>query len=473
MQPLEVVLLILLLVLSLQFFLPHVLRGIEKRTLMGLTAVLTVILTLIAIVLYGFRWQLLPIYLPTLIFFVYELFQQRNMLKSRWEISSPGSGKVRRKKLDAAIVIITLVLMATSVTLDTMLPVFVLPEPTGEYNVGTINFELTDSSRGETFTQDPDDFRRILIQAWYPTDDVTGMVPIPYIEAPAEFSTAVEQSFGFPSIIVSHFPLVKTHSYRDAPLSDTESEYPVLIFSHGYGGFVFQNTILMEELASHGYIIFSISHTYESASTVFLDGSVAYEATDETLFQLDNSLDIWAEDSMFLIDQLEILANDNIPQEFWTHLDLDTIGAFGHSFGGTTAEELCLIDPRVDVGISFDSPHYGNPLDLNMTKPLMMIFGPDYGNPEMDDTVFQRAENTCYGLFVNGTRHYNFADVVIWTSLLKSFGLLGSIDGYRMLNIMNDYVLSFFDQELLGIDSSLLDGPSAEYPEVLFYYNNL
>ena len=176
---------------------------------------------------------------------------------------------------------------------------------------------------------------------------------------------------------------------------------------------------------------------------------------------------------MFLIDQLEILANENIPQEFWTHLDLDTIGAFGHSFGGTTAEELCLIDPRVDVGISFDSPHYGNSLELNMTKPLMMIFGPDYGNPEMDDTVFQRAENTCYGLFVNGTRHYNFADVVIWTSLLKSFGLLGSIDGYRMLDIMNDYVLAFFDQELRGVDSTLLDGPSVDYPEVLFYYNNL
>jgi hypothetical protein len=102
-----------------------------------------------------------------------------------------------------------------------------------------------------------------------------------------------------------------------------------------------------------------------------------------------------------------------------------------------------------------------------------MIFGPDYGNPEMNDTIYQRAENTCYGLFVNGTRHYNFADVVLWSSLLKSFGLLGSIDGQHMIDIMRDYVPAFFNQELRGVDSALFDGPSADYPEVLYYYNGL
>ncbi|MHA2425751.1 MAG: alpha/beta hydrolase family protein, partial [Candidatus Thorarchaeota archaeon] len=430
------------------------------------------ILTLIVGILYGFRWQLLAIYLPVLIFLIYELFQQRNMLKSNVEVSVAHVG-APRKKLGAGILIVMLALMATTVTLDSMLPMFVLPEPTGQYNVGTTDFELTDTSREETFTTNPDDYRRFLIQAWYPADDVTGLAPVPYIEHPTEFGTAVQNSFGFPSIIVSHFPLVKTHSFRDVPLSEAETEYPVLLFSHGYGGFVYQNTILMEELASQGYIVFSISHTYESASTVFPNGDVVYEVDAEEYDSIASSLDIWAADSMYLLDQLEIIANDNIPQEFWTHLDLDTIGAFGHSFGGTTAEELLIIDPRVDAGISFDSPHGANSLDFNMTKPLMMIFGPDYGNPEMNDSIYQRAETTCYGLFVNGTRHYNFADVVIWSSLLKSFGLLGSIDGNHMLDLMRDYVLAFFNQELLGVDSTLLDGPSSDYPEVIFYYNNL
>ncbi|MHA2042783.1 MAG: hypothetical protein ACW975_13075 [Candidatus Thorarchaeota archaeon] len=46
-----------------------------------------------------------------------------------------------------------------------------------------------------------------------------------------------------------------------------------------------------------------------------------------------------------------------------------------------------------------------------MTKPFMLLFGPDYGNPAMNDTVFNHSENTCYGLYVDGTRHYNFGDM--------------------------------------------------------------
>lgn len=473
MRVLEIIMIILLIILSTQFLLPSLMKKIEKRVVMGWTSVVSIIITILHVAFEGYRWQMLPVYLPLLILFVYELFQFKEMYKSSVEVTSESQVKVQRKKLGAVALILTILFVGTSFTLDYFLPVFHLPEPSGDYFVGTMNFDLTDLSREETFTHSPDDNRKILIQAWYPIDDTGGRSPVPYIESPIVFGQAVQQSFGFPSIIVSHFPIIPTHSYRDAPLSDTIDEFPVLIFSHGYGGFVFQNTVLMQELASHGYVVFSISHPYESGSTVFTDGTVAYEAAEESLMHLNNSLQIWAEDTMFLIDELEVLANDNIPNMFWARLDFTTIGVLGHSFGGTTAEELCVTDTRISAGMSFDSPHYGNSLELNMTKPFMMLFGPDYGNPEMNDTIYHRAKTTCFGLFINGTRHYNFADVSIWSPLLKSFGLLGSIDGYRMLDIMNKYVLAFFDQELRGIDSTLLDGPSVDYPEIMFYYNNL
>jgi hypothetical protein len=38
-----------------------------------------------------------------------------------------------------------------------------------------------------------------------------------------------------------------------------------------------------------------------------------------------------------------------------------------------------------------------------------------------------------------------------------------------MLDILNSYVLAFFNEHLMGITSPLLDGPSLEYTEVLFY----
>jgi hypothetical protein len=73
---------------------------------------------------------------------------------------------------------------------------------------------------------------------------------------------------------------------------------------------------------------------------------------------------------------------------------------------------------------------------------------------------------------VEGTRHHNFADVNLWSSLLKSFGLLGTIDGYRMLDILNSYILAFFDKHIKNIDSPLLDGSSTDYPEVTFLRND-
>jgi len=98
--------------------------------------------------------------------------------------------------------------------------------------------------------------------------------------------------------------------------------------------------------------------------------------------------------------------------------------------------------------------------------------GASYGNPEMNDSVYNNANGTCYGLYVNGTRHHNFADENIWSPMLRNFGLLGSIDGYRMLQLLNDYVLAFFNQHLKGVDSPLLDGPSSTYPEVTFHVKN-
>ena len=55
------------------------------------------------------------------------------------------------------------------------------------------------------------------------------------------------------------------------PSPEQEATYPVLIFSHGYEiGFFAQNTVQMEELASHGYVVFSVGHAYESS--IVFDG---------------------------------------------------------------------------------------------------------------------------------------------------------------------------------------------------------
>lgn len=473
MRILEIIIIIFLLILASQFFLPATIGKHKKGSVLGIFSIAGIVIFILHIFFEGIRWQMIPVYIPTLILFIWGVYKLVAIYRIQTgaipetELASP------RKKLGVAVLILIIVLVGSTLFIDSILPVFQLPRPSGEHSIGNVTFELTDTSRNETFTVNPDDHRRILIKAWYPSDDVAGYAMAPYVDSIEQFTTGIQQSWGFPTIMTSHFALIKTHSYVNAPLSTAETSYPVLIFSHGYGGLIMQDTVLMEELASNGYIVFSISHSYEAAVTSFPDGSVIYEASDEMYVDIPNSLQIWANDTVFLIDQLEIVDNPDIPSILHDGMDLSLIGAFGHSFGGSTSEEVALTDSRIDVGISFDSPHGARATTLNMTKPYMLMFSSSYGNLEMNDPVYQNSTSTCYGLFVNGTRHHNFADENIWSPMLRNFGLLGSIDGYRMLRILNDYTLTFFDEHLKGIESILLDGPSIIYPEVRFFGKNL
>ena len=48
------------------------------------------------------------------------------------------------------------------------IPLRNLPNPDGEYIVGTDIIILEDKNRFETFTKETDDYRKIIVQIWYP-----------------------------------------------------------------------------------------------------------------------------------------------------------------------------------------------------------------------------------------------------------------------------------------------------------------
>jgi hypothetical protein len=55
--------------------------------------------------------------------------------------------------------------------------------------------------------------------------------------------------------------LVKSHAIENAEISDKESQYRVLFFSHSLNGVKNQNTFEFEQLVSHGYIVVGMDHT--------------------------------------------------------------------------------------------------------------------------------------------------------------------------------------------------------------------
>lgn len=384
------------------------------------------------------------------------------------------------------------ILITLVVTLASCIQAAELPEPRGNYPIGITYLSFTDQNRSEIFTSDPTDNREITVKAWYPAEPVENAKLAPYIRNAEE----IVPIFNLPTSIIN----IKTHSKLDLSVSQAQETFPVLLFSHGWGEHFSQNTVLMEELASHGYIVFSIAHHYEAKFSFYPDGhfitiddsserfleimdeqrnpeafvvfvkmrnTKSYEE-QEAVFRQSNELmpkllvespRIWADDISFLIDELENTNQDN--SIFSGKMNLEQIGVFGMSMGGIAAGQVCITDKRCMAGINMDGGIYGDFLDTKISQPFMFMSSERYRG--YDNIFSDHVNNSVYTITIHRADHYNFHDLSI---LDPSFDRLGEIDGYRMLKIINDYTLAFFNKHLKGIDSGLLNGPSSEYPEV-------
>ncbi len=117
----------------------------------------------------------------------------------------------------------------------------------GDLPVGVRTLEL-----GEEPGQQP-------LSVWYPADSdaVAGMETEVYDSAqaiPAAFRALIPESMQ---------SAVETNSYRDAPLADG-GPFPVVIYSHGFGGHRDVAIFLTTHLASHGFIVASPEHIHRN-----------------------------------------------------------------------------------------------------------------------------------------------------------------------------------------------------------------
>ena len=112
---------------------------------------------------------------------------------------------------------------------------------------------------------------------------------------------------------IPSLPAVSTHSCLDAHVAN--GAYPIVVFSHGFTGTFTDYTFLFEDLASRGYIVVSVDHTYEATAVAFSDGRVAkslYGSHLTRIVRLDESSLSLAEsarvgDVRFVIDELQRL----------------------------------------------------------------------------------------------------------------------------------------------------------------------
>ncbi len=438
---------ILLLLTPIPYFVWPIISRQERPQWVVLSPVLSLLIIPIHLLIEGYRWQMLPAYLFTTVLALYALW--------RWRQNPAGSSRSRWVLI--LVSLLGLLLVGITAVLPAALPVPRLAEPSGPYNIGTVTYYWLDNARQEIFGPEPGGPRELMVQIWYPAES-TNNEAIPWHNDIKTVGPELANWLGLPPFLLDHISLSRTHSVTAAPLLTTQSQFPVLIFSHGLGGVRMQNTFQMEELASQGYVVASIDHTYGGAVTIFPDGRVALFDTatiDGHVAQAGNRLiHIWAEDGRFVLNQLEQL-NEQDPNGIFTdHLSLDQIGYFGHSTGGGTAFLFCQLDDRCAVGVALDG--WLNPLNEEiaaqpMTKPFLFLKAEDWSTAENSAAIqaAHEARQTPGSIItLPGTRHYNFTDIPLLSPLTPQMGLTGPANGRKTLNIINDHTLSFFEAHL-------------------------
>lgn len=425
------------------------------------------LLTLIHFAVEGYRWQMVPIYALTALLGLSALAK----IKSARDWRPLAS-------------FLVLGLLAVSTALPILLPVPVIPSPSGSYRVGTTSYELTDPTRGELYSG-RDEARRFQIQVWYPAQPHPSDERAPWMKDAEVYAPYISGYIRMPSFFLEHLALVKIPAYQGAKIAD--GVFPVILFSHGWNGFSAQNTGQALQLASHGYIVVAVQHTYGAVVTVFEDGTIAPNnpealprgAPDDIYDPAaDKLVEQWAGDLAFALDFLTE-QNGTSNSLFFQSIDLARVGVYGHSTGGGAAIQFCGTDPRCKALLGQDPfmrPVSTEVLESGVTQPSFFMFSQvwiddtDSLNNRQFKPFYEKSPQVMGVMYVEGTSHYDFSDLPRLSPLASKLGLKGPIDGKRVTTIVDDYLLSFFEASLRGGSSELLTTRPAKYDEVEFMH---
>jgi dienelactone hydrolase len=457
MRPLEISLAVLL---GVQFISQHRRRWLEY---------LPILAALAQIVIEGYRWQMVPLYGLTILTGLISVLR----LTPWWVFSG------RFKPWVFPIGGIFLLGLA-------LLPPILLPIPTprapdGPFPVGTVSWYLVDESRIDPYAPDPQTPRRLVVQAWYPAEADPSGRPAPWMDDAQIIARALADWVELPAFFLDHLIYARSNALEDAQIA-ASGPFPLLLFSHGWGGFRAQNTSQVQSLASHGYIVVAVEHTYASVVTVFPDGRRAQhnpntlpeDVSDEVFRTAARTLiDQWNADFDFVLENL-VRMNAEAGNRFSGRVDMDRLGLLGHSTGGRAVLQFCTQDPRCRAGLVMDPWLMDEEIEAfrqGPAQPFVFMFSENWRSGPGSD----RFQTYAFGIpgsplvfTIQGTGHYDFTDLPALSPLAAQLGLKGPIPGAHMLDLTISYTQRFFDSQFLGIPAPGLDQPDPSFPEVVF-----
>jgi hypothetical protein len=245
-----------------------------------------------------------------------------------------------------------------------------LPAATGRHPVGATTLYLKDSSRPDPWVPSVN-YRELMVSLFYPATSANG--------PKKQYMTALESERyleNIPSVPLDALSTVRTNAVVDA--RPAGRRHSLIVLSPGFTNSRATLSSLAEDLASHGYVVAVIDHTYENRATTFPDGRV----TGCAACDVDDLPGFWeklvhsrAADVSFVLDELT-RRHPKLRIGKWgvaNLIDPSRIAMGGHSAGGASTIHAMLADSRIRAGIDIDgSTHVPIP-DSGLSRPFMFM----------------------------------------------------------------------------------------------------
>ncbi|WP_237047934.1 alpha/beta hydrolase family protein [Lentzea guizhouensis] len=345
----------------------------------------------------------------------------------------------------------------------------VTPQVTGPFPVGTFNAHLTDT-RADPWH--PDQRRELMVTVTYPA------------RAKGE-----EAPFLTPAFAAATDPIISSPAFLDIPAGTVDwtgtrrqartnapalpGRFPTVLFSPGLQSPREFHAGAADDLASRGYVVVTVSHTYESLVVEFPGGRlVPSEVQDARPETMKKAIDARVADMRFVLGQLPRLHKG---------ADVTRVGIAGHSYGGYTAGETMVHDRRFDAGINIDGamehsgegPYApGEIVTKGVDRPFL-LFGGDLGERELShvDTSLTRSWADFWpnqrgwkrDVHLDDGAHLGFSDLqwavpqIDEVTPERRVELIGTITPRSSVKAQHDYVAAFFDLHLKHRGTTLFD----------------
>jgi len=252
----------------------------------------------------------------------------------------------------------------------------------------------------------------------------------------------------------------------------------LILFSHGSFGVADSNDSLFNELASHGYVVASLSHPFHSFTATLEDGSniridTTYmqdvlrtqgsEDLEKTLIDLENWSQLHEDD---IIQVLEQIQGEKTENPFLQAANSDEVILIGHSLGGTATLNLGREREDIAAVVALESPFSGDITDINENNtyefttepypvPLLHIYSDAIWDVLDELALYEQnwnyinSENGQYkNVHIEGSGHIGLTDMNRVSPILTNMfdGGLNSEDYNTVLKQINEAVLVFLDE---------------------------